>query len=66
VVGCNLTSGSRYIRETEAELNATKAVLAIWSKASVESHWVADEAVVGRDENRRPNAAGTARPANSC
>jgi TolB-like protein len=48
----NLTSGSRYLKETEAELKAAKAVLVIWSKASVESHWVADEAAVGRDENR--------------
>lgn len=48
----NLTSGSRYLKETEAELKASKVVLVIWSKASVESHWVADEAAVGRDENR--------------
>jgi tetratricopeptide (TPR) repeat protein len=48
----NLTSGSRYLKETEAELKAAKAVLVVWSKASVESHWVADEAAVGRDENR--------------
>lgn len=47
-----LTSGSRYLKETEAELKASKVVLVIWSKASVESHWVADEAAVGRDENR--------------
>lgn len=48
----NLTSGSRYLKETEAELRAAKVVLVIWSKASIESHWVADEAAVGRDENR--------------
>ncbi|HVY87372.1 MAG TPA: TIR domain-containing protein [Hyphomonadaceae bacterium] len=48
----NLTSGSRYLKETEAALKASKAVLVVWSKASVESHWVADEAAVGRDENR--------------
>jgi hypothetical protein len=48
----NLTSGSRYLKETEAELKAAKTVLVVWSQASVESHWVADEAAVGRDENR--------------
>jgi TolB-like protein len=48
----NLTSGSRYLKETEAELKASKVVLVVWSKASVDSHWVADEAAVGRDENR--------------
>jgi tetratricopeptide (TPR) repeat protein len=48
----NLTSGSRYLKETEAELKASKVVLVVWSKDSVDSHWVADEAAVGRDENR--------------
>ena len=47
-----LTSGSRYLKETEAALKESKAVLVVWSKASVDSHWVADEAAVGRDENR--------------
>lgn len=47
-----LASGARYLKETEAELKAAKAVLVVWSKVSVDSHWVADEAAVGRDENR--------------
>lgn len=48
----NLTSGSRYLKETEAELKAARVVLVVWSKDSIQSHWVADEAAVGRDENR--------------
>ena len=47
-----LTSGSRYLKETEAELKAARVVLVVWSKDSIQSHWVADEAAVGRDENR--------------
>lgn len=45
----NLVAGSRYLVETEAQLKAAKAVVVIWSKASITSHWVADEAAVGRD-----------------
>jgi predicted ATPase len=48
----NLVSGSRYLAETEAQLKGSKAVVVIWSKVSVNSHWVADEAAVGRDESR--------------
>lgn len=47
-----LTGGKRYIEETEAELNAAKVVLDGWSKTSIASHWVADEAGVGRDTGR--------------
>jgi TolB-like protein len=48
----NLTSGARYLKETEAELGAARAVVVVWSKDSVESHWVADEAAMGRDDGR--------------
>ena len=34
----------------EARLTGAKAVLVCWSKASVESMWVADEATVGREK----------------
>jgi TolB-like protein len=47
-----LTGGKRYLEETEAELNAAKAVLVVWSKTSIVSHWVADEAGAGRDTGR--------------
>lgn len=48
----NLAGGSRYLNETEAELKAAKAVLVVWTKTSVGSHWVADEAGAGRDTGR--------------
>jgi tetratricopeptide (TPR) repeat protein len=47
-----LTGGKRYLEETEAELNAAKVVLVVWSKTSIASHWVADEAGAGRDTGR--------------
>ena len=48
----HLTGGGRFLKETEAELNAAKVVLVAWSKTSIESHWVADEAAAGRDTGR--------------
>jgi len=47
-----LTGGGRFLKETEGELNAAKVVLVVWSKTSIESHWVADEAGAGRDTGR--------------
>jgi len=47
-----LSGGSRYLEETEAELKAAKAVLVVWTKTSIASHWVADEAGAGRDTGR--------------
>jgi TolB-like protein len=44
--------GARYLERTQAELDAAKAVLVLWSKHSLGSHWVADEAEVGRDTGR--------------
>lgn len=48
----HLVSGTRFLTEIETQLKAAKAVLVVWSRASVASHWVADEATVGRDEGR--------------
>lgn len=48
----NIAGGSRYAKETEAELTAAKVVLAAWTKTSVDSAWVADEAGAGRDNGR--------------
>ena len=48
----NLAGGARYLNATEAELNAAKAVLVVWTKTSIASHWVADEAGAGRDTGR--------------
>lgn len=45
----NIEGGSEFSRETEDRLNGAAAVLVCWSRASVESMWVADEATVGRE-----------------
>ena len=47
-----LVSGARYLVETETQLKTAKAVVVIWSRTSIVSHWVADEAGAGRDDNR--------------
>ena len=44
-----LAGGERYSHATEEALNGAKAVVVLWSKASVQSHWVHDEATRGRD-----------------
>jgi hypothetical protein len=48
----NLIGGARYHDTIEQELNAAKAVLVVWSRASIVSHWVMDEAEIGRDTGR--------------
>ncbi len=48
----NLTAGERYSEETESHLKRAKAVLVLWTRASVVSNWVRDEAGVGRDADR--------------
>jgi len=48
----NLSGGTRYLDETETQLNTAKVVLVAWSKTSITSHWVADEAGAGRDTGR--------------
>jgi TolB-like protein/tetratricopeptide (TPR) repeat protein len=48
----SLVGGARYLEETEAELKAAKVVLVVWTKTSIKSHWVADEAGAGRDSQR--------------
>ncbi len=44
----NLTGGAQFSKETGEKLKEAKAVVVAWSKTSVESMWVADEATVGR------------------
>jgi TolB-like protein/Tfp pilus assembly protein PilF len=48
----DLASGVHYLSETETKLKAAKAVVVLWSKTSIMSHWVADEAAAGRDDGR--------------
>ncbi len=43
-----LSGGDEFTREIQARLDEARAVLVAWSARSVDSHWVADEAAVGR------------------
>jgi len=45
-------SGSEYSREIEQALRSASAVVVLWSKSSVDSPWVRDEAAEGRDSGR--------------
>jgi hypothetical protein len=45
-------SGSEFSREIEQALAGASAVVAIWSRNSIESPWVRDEAAEGRDSGR--------------
>jgi TolB-like protein/tetratricopeptide (TPR) repeat protein len=44
-----LEGGERFSHTTEDALYRAKAVVVLWSKTSVQSHWVHDEATRGRD-----------------
>jgi len=47
----NLSAGGRFVAEIEAQLDAARVVLVVWSKSSVQSMWVADEANVGLERD---------------
>ncbi len=47
-----LEGGERFANTTEAELTGAQAVAVLWSKTSITSHWVHDEATRGRDSGR--------------
>lgn len=47
-----LEGGERFSRTTAAALDDARAVVVLWSKTSVASHWVHDEATRGRDTGR--------------
>lgn len=44
-----LEGGHHFAAEIERELEAADAVIVLWSEASVQSNWVLDEAMHGRD-----------------
>jgi hypothetical protein len=46
-----IDGGERYLNITAAALDSARAVVVLWSKTSVQSHWVQDEAGRGRDRN---------------
>jgi hypothetical protein len=48
----SIKGGARYAREIEDALVAAEFVVVLWSAASVQSAWVADEAAAGRDRGR--------------
>ena len=47
-----LQAGERFSAEIDRALKSANAVVVLWSKASIESAWVQDEAGVGRDSGR--------------
>ena len=47
-----LEGGERFAHTTEAALERARAVVVLWSKTSVDSHWVHDESTRGRDTGR--------------
>lgn len=48
----HIGAGSRFSKEIDAALRAADLVVVLWSRASVESTWVQDEAAFGRDQGR--------------
>ena len=58
-----IEGGSRFTAEIDRELKGADAVVVIWTKSSVESPWVQDEAAEGRDNGRLvPILLGTDKP----
>ena len=47
-----LEGGERFANTTETVLTNAKAVVVLWSKTSIGSHWVHDEATRGRDSRK--------------
>jgi len=59
----HLHAGSRFTNEIDRALKDAKAVVVLWTEASVGSAWVQDEAAEGRDSGRLvPVAIGSAKP----
>lgn len=48
----HIKGGAQYAKEIEQALSAADAVVVLWSKHSLESAWVRDEAAAGRDSGR--------------
>ncbi|MGB6229712.1 MAG: toll/interleukin-1 receptor domain-containing protein, partial [Litorimonas sp.] len=47
-----LEGGTRYLETTEQALESAQAVVVLWSRESVGSDWVRDEATSGRERGR--------------
>jgi tetratricopeptide (TPR) repeat protein len=48
----HLSAGSRFSKEIDAALRGSDLVVVLWSRSSIESTWVQDEAAFGRDHGR--------------
>lgn len=48
----HIKGGAQYSKAIEEELKRAEAVVVLWSKHSVQSAWVRDEAAAGRDSGR--------------
>src|ERR1044072_745475 len=47
-----IEGGSRYARSIDDALAEADAIVVVWSKSSIESDWVKDEASLARDRQR--------------
>ncbi|HXH00170.1 MAG TPA: TIR domain-containing protein [Sphingomicrobium sp.] len=47
-----IPGGSRFASEIDAAIKRSDAVVVLWSRSSIESSWVQDEAALGRDTGR--------------
>ena len=47
-----IEGGHEFAQQIEQALNAADAVVVLWSKSSIQSYWVRDEAASGRDRGR--------------
>ena len=47
-----IEGGASFAKSIREALEAADAVIVLWSKTSIESDWVADEAAQGRDRKR--------------
>jgi adenylate cyclase len=59
----HIQGGSRFASEIDRELKNADAVVVLWTKTSVDSPWVQDEAAEGRDSGRLiPVMLGASKP----
>src|SRR5262245_48496458 len=46
-----LIAGDRFDVVINREIEQARCVVVVWSKSSIDAHWVRDEAAAGRDRN---------------
>lgn len=58
-----LQGGTVFSQKIEAEIQTARLVIVVWSETSLKSQWVADEAEIGRQQNKLlPVALGQIEP----